>query len=186
MNDSSRGLSSAEAKQRRLEGGPNALPPPKRAAWWRRLLNQFKSALIYLLLLALLVDLATWLYGGATRVPVEALAVFGVLALNAALGLLQEYRSERALDELASLSAPKAWVLRDGVFTHLEVSNLVVGDAVRLEAGDRIPADGLAEAATFIRVDESLLTGESVPIEKGEGDELLSGTLLLQGSAELR
>ena len=186
MNAPGRGLSSSEAERRLLELGPNALPPPKRAAWWKRLLNQFKSALIYLLLLALLVDLATWFYGGATRVPVEALAVFGVLVLNAGLGLLQEYRSERALDELASLSAPKAWVLRDGVFTHVEVSNLVVGDAVRLEAGDRVPADGRAEAATFIRVDESLLTGESVPIEKGEGDELLSGTLLLQGNAELR
>ncbi|HKO50115.1 MAG TPA: cation-translocating P-type ATPase, partial [Polyangiaceae bacterium] len=171
--------------QRLLEFGPNALPPAKRAPWWTRLINQFKSALIYLLLFALIVDLLTWARAGANRLPVEALAVAGILLLNAGLGLLQEYRSERALEELAKLGAPKAWVLRDGVLLHLDVSNLVHGDVVRLDAGDRVPADGRAENATFIRVDESLLTGESVPVEKAEGDELLSGTLLVQGSCEL-
>ncbi|MEI9941878.1 MAG: cation-translocating P-type ATPase [Pseudomonadota bacterium] len=185
MKRASCGLSSVDAARRLQEQGPNALAPPKRAAWWTRLLNQFKSALIYLLLFALLVDLFTWARAGATRFPIEALAVAAILLLNAGLGLLQEYRSERALEELARLSAPKAWVLRDGVLSHLDVSNLVVGDVVRLDAGDRVPADGCAENATFISVDESLLTGESVPVEKAEGDELFSGTLLLQGSSEL-
>jgi len=180
------GLSSAEAAQRLLELGPNALPPAKRAAGWKRFLNQFKSALIYLLLFALVVDLATWLRAGAARLPVEALAVAAVLLLNAGLGLLQEFRSERALEELARLGAPKAWVLRDGVLAHVDVSQLVVGDRVRLDAGDRVPADGNADNATFLRVDESLLTGESVPVEKGEGDELFSGTLLVQGSSDLQ
>src|SRR6478735_12158220 len=179
------GLSSAEAAQRLLELGPNALPPAKRAAGWKRFLNQFKSALIYLLLFALVVDLATWLRAGATRLPVKALAVAAVLLLNAGLGLLQEFRSERALEELARLGAPKAWVLRDGVLAHVDVSTLVVGDVIRLEAGDRVPADGRADNATFMRVDESLLTGESVPVEKAEGDELFSGTLLVQGSSDL-
>jgi len=180
-----RGLSAVEAARRLAEHGPNALPPPRRAAWWRRFLNQFKSALIYLLLFALVVDLITWLRAGATRVPIEALAVAAILLLNAGLGLLQEYRSERALEELARLGAPKAWVLRDGVLAHVDVSTLVVGDLVRLEAGDRVPADGRADNATFMRVDESLLTGESVPVEKAEGDELFSGTLLVQGSSDL-
>jgi len=180
-----RGLSSGDAEQRLQELGPNALGPPKRAPWWKRLFNQFKSALIYLLLFALIVDLITWVRGGATRLPIEALAVAAILLLNAGLGLLQEYRSERALEELARLSAPKAWVLRDGVLSHLDVSVLVIGDVVRLEAGDRVPADGLAQNATFMRVDESLLTGESVPLDKAAGDELFSGTLLLQGSSEL-
>jgi Ca2+-transporting ATPase len=185
MHTESRGLSSVDAARLLLERGPNALPPVKRAAWWTRLLNQFKSALIYLLLLAIVVELVTWLYAGATRVPVEALAISAVLLLNAGLGLLQEYRSERALEELARLSAPKVWVLRDGMLSHRNVSNLVVGDVVRLDAGDRVPADGNATNATFMRVDESLLTGESVPVEKAEGDELFCGTLLLQGSSEL-
>ena len=165
MNQPERGLSAVVAARRLLEHGPNALAPPKRAAWWTRLFNQFKSALIYLLLFALVVDLITWARAGATGVPVEALAVAAVLLLNAVLGLLQEYRSERALEELARLGAPKAWVLRDGVLAHVDVKELVVGDVVRLDAGDRVPADGRAESATFIRVDESLLSGESVPVE---------------------
>jgi len=180
-----RGLSTAEAARRLLEAGPNALAPPERAGWWKRLFKQFKSALIYLLLFALAVDLLSWLRAGSTGLPVEALAVAAILLLNASLGLLQEYRSERALEELARLGAPKAWVLRDGAFARLDVSSLVVGDIVRLDAGDRVPADGRAESATFMRVDESLLTGESLPVEKGEGDELFSGTLLVQGSSEL-
>lgn len=186
ISTSARGLSSAEAAQRLSASGPNALSPPKPVAWWRRFLRQFKSALVYLLLFALVVDLATWLRAGGTRLPVEAFAVAAVLLLNAGLGLLQEYRSERALEELARLGAPKAWVLRDGVLVHLDVAELVVGDVVRLDAGDRIPADGRASNATFIRVDESLLTGEAMPLEKAEGDELFSGTLLVQGSSDLQ
>jgi cation transport ATPase len=97
-------------------------------------------ALIYLLLFALVVDLFTWARAGAARVPIEALAVAAVLLLNVGLGLLQEYRSERALEELARRGAPKAWVLRDGVLSHRDVAGVVVGEVVRLEAGDRVPA----------------------------------------------
>ena len=186
MNSGTHGLSSADAARRLLELGPNALPPAKRVPAWKRFFRQFKSALIYLLLFALVVDLVTWLHAGATRVPVEALAVAAVLLLNAGLGLLQEFRSERALEELARLGAPKAWVLRDRVLVHVDVSNLVVGDRVRLDAGDRVPADGNADNATFMRVDESLLTGESLPVEKAAGAELFSGTLLVQGSGDLQ
>src|SRR6478609_3571949 len=148
VEHATRGLTTAEATRRLLATGPNALAPPKRVGWWKRLFKQFKSALIYLLLFALAVDLVGWLRAGAKSLPVEALAVAAVLLLNAGLGLLQEYRSERALEELARLGAPKVWVLRDGVFSHLDVSSLVPSDVVRLEAGDRVPADGRAENAT--------------------------------------
>src|SRR6187399_1861018 len=124
MNSQARGLSAADAARRLLENGPNALAPAARSAWWKRLFNQFKNALIYLLLFALVVDLIAWARAGATGVPVEALAVAAVLLLNAVLGLLQEYRSERALEELARLGAPKAWVLRDGVLSHVDVKEL--------------------------------------------------------------
>jgi Ca2+-transporting ATPase len=180
-----RGLSAAEAARRLRSHGRNALPESERPALWRRLLKQFQSALVYLLLLALTVDLTTWAMDGAQHVPVEAFAVLAVLLLNAGLGLLQEYRSERALEELAKLSAPKVWALRDGTFEHVAVAGLVPGDVVRLEAGDRVPADGRAETGTSLLLDESLLTGESLPVEKAPGSELFSGTLLLQGSAEL-
>src|SRR5262245_36077846 len=106
------GLSSAEAAARLRADGPNALPaapPPSRL---RRLLRQFQGALIYLLLLALVLDLAAWLYKGHAGAPVEALAILGVLVLNAILGLLQEYRSEHALAELQALGSPQVWVMR--------------------------------------------------------------------------
>lgn len=175
------GLTAAEARRLLREVGPNALPAPKRASFSRRLLRQFQSALIYVLLFALLFDLAAWVHEGAERTPVEALAILGILVLNALLGVLQEYRSERALDELKKLSVPHVFAYRDGALQAVEVEELVPGDAVRLEAGDRVPADGIVHHAESLSVDESLLTGESVPVEKADGDELSSGALITQG-----
>jgi Ca2+-transporting ATPase len=109
-----------------------------------RLLTQLDGALIYLLLLALVVDLVGWLLAGAHGTPLEALAILTIVVLNATLGVLQEYRSERALAELSRLGAPKAWALRDGNFYRVDATELVPGDVVRLEAGDRVPADGNA------------------------------------------
>jgi Ca2+-transporting ATPase len=179
------GLSQAEARERLARFGPNALPEGKRPTFVSRLAAQFRSALIYLLLLALVFDLAAWLYEGAKGTPVEALAILAVLVLNAGLGVAQEYRSERALDELKKLGAPKVWVLRAGTLQRIDAAELVPGDLVRLEAGDRVPADGLAARAESLSADESLLTGESLPVEKPEGAELSSGTLVLRGHCEL-
>ncbi|MES1177860.1 MAG: cation-translocating P-type ATPase [Myxococcales bacterium] len=182
---SARGLTALEAERRLEEFGANHLPAAPRLTWWRRLLLQFKSALVYLLLLALGVDLAAWFRSGAHHVPVEAVGVAAVLLLNAGLGLFQEYRSERALEELAMLGSPKAWALRDGMFVQIDAAGLVPGDVVRLEAGDRVPADGSLAMGSSVRVDESLLTGESLPVDKEVGDTLKSGTLLLLGALEL-
>jgi P-type Ca2+ transporter type 2C len=118
-------------------------------------------------------------------VPAEALAILAIVLLNAALGVLQEYRSERALLELERLAAPRAWVQRDDTFQHLDASEIVPGDVVRLEAGDRVPADGVAHSPESLSVDESVLTGESLPVEKAEGDELSSGTVVSRGRALL-
>jgi Ca2+-transporting ATPase len=182
MNDVDRlGLTRAEARRLLQEVGPNALPPPERTGFFKRLLRQFQSALIYLLLFALVFDLAAWLYEGAERTPVEALAILGILVLNAVLGVLQEYRSERALDELKKLSAPHVFAYRDGALESIPAEEVVPGDALRLEAGDRVPADGIAHHAESLNLDESLLTGESVPVDKGDGDELFSGTLITRG-----
>jgi len=180
------GLTRAEARERLLRVGPNALPEPSRPAFLRRLAKQFQSALIYLLLLALALDLAAWVHDGAPGAPVEALAIFAVLVLNAGLGVLQEYRSERALDELKLLASPLVWVTREGEPERISVVELVPGDLVRLEAGDRVPADGTASFSESLSIDESLLTGESLPVEMSEGSELHSGTLVMRGRAELR
>jgi Ca2+-transporting ATPase len=161
--------------------GPNALPPGQPRSLLARIKAQLTSALIYLLLLALVVDLTAWVISGAAGVPLEALAILGVVLLNATLGVLQEYRSERALLELRRLSAPRTWVLRDGAFEHLDAADIVPGDLVRLEAGDRVPADGVAREPQSLRLDESVLTGESLPVDKVAGDELLSGSLVAHG-----
>lgn len=183
--DDSAGLTSDEARQRRLRFGPNALPAKPPRSLVLRVLAQLKSALIYLLLAALAVDLIAWAVAGAHGAPLEALAILCVILLNAALGVAQEYRSERALLELERLSAPRAWVLRDDCFQRIDAAELVPGDVVRLEAGDRIPADGRVYAAETLSVDESVLTGESLPVDKSDGEELLSGTLVTHGRAQL-
>jgi Ca2+-transporting ATPase len=185
IDDAGSGLSGAEAQRLLLELGPNALPAPERPGFLRRLVRQFQSALIYLLLAALGLDLAAWVYEGAKGRPVEALAILAVLLLNAGLGVLQEYRSENALDELERLGSPRVWARRDGVLEQVLATTLVPGDVVRLEAGDRIPADGSTQRSEALSVDESLLTGESLPLHRVDGGELRSGTLVMGGRAEL-
>lgn len=179
------GLSTAEALERLAHAGPNALPEPAVDSLWRRFLHQFASPLIYILIFALVFDVSVWLYDGARAWPIEASAIGLILLLNAALGLFQEQRSEAALARLKILAGAQAWVLRDGHLRRLPVHNLVPGDWVRLEAGDRVPADGVLADARGAVFDESLLTGESMAVDKGDGDEVFSGTLLVRGKAYL-
>jgi Ca2+-transporting ATPase len=108
-----------------------------------------------------------------------------ILLFNAALGLYQEQRSEAALTRLKALAGAQAWVLRDADLVRLPTHVLVPGDWVRLEAGDRVPADGTLTDARGALFDESILTGESVPVDKGPGDEAFSGTLLVRGKTFL-
>ncbi|WP_038049390.1 cation-translocating P-type ATPase [Thermus caliditerrae] len=178
-----RGLSSEEARLRLKEYGPNALPEKPPEPLWRKFLRQFQSPLIYILLFALAVDLVLWGLEGAQGLPLESLAITAILLLNAGLGTLQEKRSEDALRRLKALAEPMAWVLRDGEFRHIRSREIVPGDVVRLEAGDRVPADGVLVEAGGVMVDESVLTGESVPVEKGMGEEVYAGTLLVRGRA---
>ncbi len=180
-----KGLTAEQARDALQRHGKNALPPQKPRSFSRRLGQQLKSALIYVLILALLVDVVAWKVAGGHSFPIEALAIFGVLLLNAGLGVLQEYRSEHALAELGKLGAPRVWVLRDDTFQRIDAAELVPDDVVRLEAGDRVPADGLLGESEGLSVDESVLTGESLPIEKQSGDEVQSGSLVTRGRALL-
>jgi Ca2+-transporting ATPase len=185
MSGPTSGLSAEQAKELLGRVGRNALPAPPGRSLARRVLAQLKSALIYLLLFALAVDLAAWGLAGAVGAPLEAIAIAFVILLNAGLGVAQEYRSERALLELERLSAPRAWVQRDGCFQRVDAAEIVPGDVVRLEAGDRVPADGVADEPEALSVDEAVLTGESLPVEKAAGDGLFSGTLVSHGRALL-
>lgn len=177
-----RGLSQDAARRRLAEFGPNVLPESESEPAWRRLLRQFQSPLIYILLFALLVDGVVWWGSGAHGVPGEALAITTILALNAGLGAWQEWKAEDALARLKQLAAPHAWTLRDGELARIPCAELVPGDVVRLDAGDRVPADLTARETENVLADESILTGESFPVEKEAGAPLYAGTLVASGS----
>jgi len=179
------GLSDAEAQARLGQHGPNALPERPPTPLWRRFVQQFQSPLIYILLFALVADAAIWVSEGAAGLPVEAIAIAIILLLNAGLGVYQESKSEAALAVLKEMAAPLVWVMREGRLVHLPCADLVPGDVVRIEAGDRIPADGALIEAEGVMIDESVLTGESVPIEKERDTEVFSGTLLVRGKGYL-
>ena len=179
------GLSTAQANTLLVRFGPNALPEPPADPLWRRFVRQFQSPLIYILLFALAFDLGLWIVEGAQTTPIEALAIGLILLFNALLGLYQEQRSEAALAELKVLSAAHAWVLRDGHLVRVPSTALVPGDVVRLEAGDRVPADGTLAGAIGVMIDESILTGESIAVDKSDGEDALSGTLLIRGKTHL-
>ncbi len=175
------GLSGHEAGERLTRFGPNALPETAPLPLWKRFLRQFHSPLIYLLLFAFVFDLGVWLYEGLIGAPVEAIAILAILLLNAGLGAFQEYRSEQALKQLKAMAAPQAWVIRDGRLTKIPSDQIVPGDILRVEAGERIPADGHLLEADGVMIDEAVLTGESVPVDKGVDDPALSGTLMVRG-----
>ena len=180
-----RGVSSSEAAERLSRFGANALPERPPDPLWRRFLRQFASPLVSILLFALAFDVGLWLYEGAQDWPIEAVAIGLILAFNAALGLYQEWWSEAALDRLKALAGAHAWVVRDGHLARVATHLLVPGDSVRLEAGDRVPADGTLADTRGAMLDESILTGESVPVDKVAGDAVFSGTLLVRGKTYL-
>ncbi len=121
----------------------------------------------------------------ALREPADAL--FGiVLVTNALIGIVQEYLAKRKLDALAVLNAPRARVVRDGEPMVIAVDDVVLDDAIRLDTGDQVSADGVVLTADGLEVDESLLTGESEPVEKAAGDEVLSGSFVVAGSGAVQ
>jgi len=179
------GLERTLAQQRLLEYGPNALPEVATEPLWQKLQRQFQSPLIYILLFALAVDLTLWFNQGRVGVPWESVAIGLILVLNAGLGVYQESKAEQALARLKQLATPRVWVCRSGSWEQVPSQNLVPGDLVRLEAGDRVPADGQVATGESLAVDESMLTGESLPQDRATGAELSSGTLVVRGRAFL-
>lgn len=153
------GLSSSEAAKRLERYGANRLAEKKATPKWKLFLGQFKDFMIYVLLAA--VAIAAW-----EGQIVECIAILAILLLNGVLGFIQEYRAEQALEALKEMSAPTASVLRDGVETEIETSQLVPGDIVFLESGDTVPADGRLVRVGALRIIESALTGESQAVSK--------------------
>ncbi len=153
------GLSAAEAARRLAEAGPNRLAAAKRESVGARILRQFRNLLIYVLLAAAALSA---IFGH----PVDAAVILSVVLVNAAIGFAQEGRAERALEAIRSMIDPQATVLRDGRRRAVPAETVAPGDVVLLEAGDRAPADLRLLRARGLTLDESILTGESVPVEK--------------------
>jgi len=159
LASSAQGLSDSEAKARLEKFGPNELKEERRATPLQIFLRQFKGFLIMILIFAAAVSL---LLGETT----DAVVILAILVLNAILGFIQEYRAERALEALTKLAAPRAKVLRQGKETVLAAREVVPGDVIVLEAGDAVAADARIVEAMNLTIDESLLTGESLPSMK--------------------
>ncbi|NJP34905.1 cation-transporting P-type ATPase [Micromonospora sp. HSS6-12] len=170
------GLTSAEAAARRRADGPNAAVAPPRRHLATRVLHQLTDPLVALLLAAAVVTTVLRDY------PDTAVIVLVVL-VNTAIGVVQEVRADRAIAALDQLAAPTARVVRDGRDVVLPAADVVVGDLVRIEAGDVVPADLLLTDTARLSVDESALTGESVPVRRSEGGEASAGTVVTTGRA---
>jgi len=185
--DPHRGLTTAEATSRLDRFGPNLLPRAEAAGPLLRFLRQLQHPLIYVLLAA-----------GATTLAlgevVDSSVIFGVVLINSVIGFIQESKAEAALDALREMVSTEARVVRDGSARIVASDKLVPGDLVRVEAGDMVPADLRLLAHAELQVDESALTGESVPVVKDEvalpldtavadrRNMLYSGTLVTQGT----
>lgn len=159
LNSPEQGLSAAEADARLLQYGPNQLTAAAPLPGWRRFLQQFHNLLIYVLLgsAAITALLGHW---------VDTLVIVAVVLVNALVGFLQEGKAERALDAIRHMLAPQAVVLREGKRQTVPGSELVPGDRVWLEAGERVPADLRLYRCHGLQLQEALLTGESLPVEK--------------------
>ena len=183
-----KGLDAAEASARLRKYGPNRLPEGKKRGPFRRFLAQFNNILVYVLLGAGFTKLMLSLW-------VDAGIIFGVVVLNALLGFIQEGKAEKALDSIRNMLSAEARTVRGGETRMSPAEQLVPGDVVILESGDKIPADLRLVDAKNLRTEEAALTGESVPADKGTdtvpanatvGDRenmAFSGTMVVSGRA---
>ncbi|WP_404297745.1 cation-transporting P-type ATPase [Halomonas sp.] len=188
LDSTQEGLDDKEAKRRLNEHGPNQLQQAESRPWWKRLLEQFNNILMLVLIVAAIASLGL----GHT---LDASAIFGVVLIIALIGFFQEGKAEQALESIRQMLSPQANVLRSGKRQTIPAEELVPGDIVLVESGDRIPADlRLLEARRF-RTEEASLTGESTPVDKSTeavaddadlGDRIsmaYASTIVVQGNA---
>ena len=175
------GLSSAQAASRLAADGPNVLPAPRPVPPWRRVLAQLRDPLVLVLLAAAVLTTATGDWTDATVIVL-------VIVVNTAAGVIQEVKADHAISALTQLTAPDARVIRDGAQQHIPAADVVAGDLLVLAEGDIIPADAQVTEAAALLVDESALTGESVPVDKipggGPGEMVSSGTVVVRGRGQ--
>jgi P-type Ca2+ transporter type 2C len=167
LNVTSKGLSEQEALLRLKIHGVNRLPQAARPTWWEIVFRQFQSPFVYILAVAAIVSLVIGEF-------IDASFIFGVLCLNAAIGGFQEWKAEQSAQSLQKLLQIRAMVEREGRIYEIDAEDIVQGDVIWLESGNRVPADLRLLMTHGFKVDESLLTGESLPVLKNSewtGDE---------------
>ncbi|MGN6508979.1 MAG: cation-translocating P-type ATPase [Chitinophaga sp.] len=170
--DPGKGLGGEEARRRLEEHGPNEISSARRMSPLMILLHQFKSPVVYLLVLAMGLSMffQEWL---------DATAIAVVILLNAVIGFIMEFQAERSMEALQKMTSQNARVLRDGRVQEIPSAEIVPGDIMLPDAGDMIQADGRILESTDLQADESALTGESLPVDKSAG-ELPEGTDLAE------
>jgi len=157
------GLTTDDARVRAAQYGPNALEEKAGRSVWQILWEQVSSVMIVILMVAGVLAL---LFKGGDGPPLDAIAIFAIIVLFVVLGVLQEYRAQRAIAALRQMSSPTVKVVRDGRLREMSAQELVPGDVVRLETGSVVPADCRIVESVNLRIQEAALTGESEPIEK--------------------
>ncbi len=159
------GLSAAEAAARLASVGPNKLEEEEKTPMWKRFFEQMADPMVIMLLVAAAISVITGFIQGEPEWA-DAAIILSVVILNSVLGVVQEAKSEQALEALQEMSAAQSKVIRDGRLVQLPSSELVPGDVVLLEAGDSVPADCRVIESASMKIEEAALTGESVPVEK--------------------
>ena len=159
LESSTEGLSTTAAAEAQAQYGPNRLRPPKQKGALARFLEQFHNVLIYVLMAA---GVGTALLGHW----IDSSVIFGVVIINAIIGFIQEGKAEKALDAIRNMLSQQAMVRRDGQLIPIPAEQLVPGDVVQLQSGDKVPADLRLFKLRELRIEEAMLTGESVPAEK--------------------
>ncbi len=171
------GLSKEEAERRLRQFGYNELKERKRVTPLQIFLNQFKDIFVIMLLIAIVISIMVAWYRTTTAPDaegsigeyVDSITIGAIVILNAVVGFVQEYRSEKAMEAMKKLTAPRARLVRDGKEVIIPAREVVPGDIVLLEAGDRSPADCRLVETVDLKTDEAVLTGESTPVEKETG-----------------
>ncbi|ADV46127.1 HAD-IC family P-type ATPase [Nitratifractor salsuginis] len=159
QSDPKKGLTEAEARKRLALYGPNRIEAVHKEKWYWILLRQFTDVLILILLVAAAISFAIGEMG-------DAVTILAIVVLNGILGFVQEFKAEKAIEALQKMLSPKCKVLREGREIEIDAAQLVPGDLVLLEIGDRVPADLRLIEAVNLKIDESALTGESVSVSK--------------------
>ena len=164
-----KGLTQTEVNKRLESYGPNKLNEGKKRSLFLRFMDQLNDFMVFILLGAAAISIALAIYNREMSEIFEGVLILAIVILNAVLGLVQEGKAEKALESIKKMSSPHATVLRDGIEKVITVEEIVPGDIVLLAAGDIIPADLRIVDSFNLKVDESALTGEPVPVEKISG-----------------